>query len=160
VLSDYDRDNVGKILAGEGSWFSAQLLRLVMKADLQNRERLRHVFPEHVELYEQHVGWSDRSDRHPVRPPVELARTMTKTEDGTEYDAVPGTVAAMKASAKEMLMSAQGGLIDVGERLSREVPIVEVLAELEQTQDVVTKAYRRLQRAWLLENGVSAAPLE
>ena len=49
------------ILAGYGDWFSAQLLRLIAKADYNNRERLRTAFPEHVQAYED---WflSDKSD--------------------------------------------------------------------------------------------------
>ena len=34
------------------SWFSGHLLRLIAKADGQNRERLRKGFPEHVAAYE------------------------------------------------------------------------------------------------------------
>jgi hypothetical protein len=41
------------IMAGYGDWFSAELLRLIAKADLTNRDKLRQVFPEHVEAYEK-----------------------------------------------------------------------------------------------------------
>lgn len=50
--STYDAEHVGDIVAGEGTWFSARLLRLIAKADMVNRERLRLGFPEHVDLYE------------------------------------------------------------------------------------------------------------
>lgn len=50
--SEFDKANVGKILAGMGDWFGADLLRLVAHADPTNRERLRTSFPAHVELYE------------------------------------------------------------------------------------------------------------
>jgi hypothetical protein len=33
--------------------FGAQLFRLIAKADFENRERLREIFPSHVELYEK-----------------------------------------------------------------------------------------------------------
>jgi hypothetical protein len=38
---------------GEGDWFTAQLLRLISKADRQSRESLRKGFPEEVEAYEK-----------------------------------------------------------------------------------------------------------
>lgn len=50
--SEYDRAHVGEILGGRGDWFGAKLLRLIAKADSDNRERLRLAFPEHVNLYE------------------------------------------------------------------------------------------------------------
>ena len=34
-------------------WFSAELLRLIAKADTENRERIRYGFPDHVEAYER-----------------------------------------------------------------------------------------------------------
>ena len=51
-LSPYDRDHIGEILQGSGDWFSAQLLRLIAKADWNNRERIRLGFPEHVAAYD------------------------------------------------------------------------------------------------------------
>jgi hypothetical protein len=51
-ISEYDRAHVGDILRGNGDWFSAHLLRLLAKADRDNREALRLVFPEHVAAYE------------------------------------------------------------------------------------------------------------
>lgn len=51
-VSDHDICHVGRIMEGYGDWFSAQLLRLVAKADTKNRERLRKGFPETVALYE------------------------------------------------------------------------------------------------------------
>ncbi len=32
-LSEFDRQNIGEIVAGHGDWFSAYLLRLCAKAD-------------------------------------------------------------------------------------------------------------------------------
>jgi hypothetical protein len=40
------------IVAGYGDWFSAQLIRLIAKADRTNIEILRKAYPEHVEAYE------------------------------------------------------------------------------------------------------------
>lgn len=55
-LSEYDRNHIPAILAdakGERYHsFSNQLLRLIAKADQPNLERLRTVYPEHVEAYE------------------------------------------------------------------------------------------------------------
>ena len=35
-------------------WFTAHLFRLISKADIPNRNKLREAFPEEVEVYE---GW-------------------------------------------------------------------------------------------------------
>ena len=51
-LSQHDHENIKDIIGGYGDWFSAELLRLIAKADLENRERLRLAFPDHVEAYE------------------------------------------------------------------------------------------------------------
>lgn len=55
MISDFDKDNVANILAGEGDWFTAQLLRLIAKADLKNRELLRKGFPEEVAVFEAYL---------------------------------------------------------------------------------------------------------
>jgi len=52
MLSNYDRGSIGNILAGEGDWFTANLLRLIAKADSHNIELLRKGFPEAVEAVE------------------------------------------------------------------------------------------------------------
>lgn len=52
-ISDYDRENINEIMEGHGDWFSAQLLRLLQKADLGTREQVRRGFPDHVRLYEE-----------------------------------------------------------------------------------------------------------
>jgi hypothetical protein len=54
-LSPHDRASIGEILAGEGNHFDAQLLRLIAKADQQNRLLLMQVFPEHVYAY---LSWA------------------------------------------------------------------------------------------------------
>jgi hypothetical protein len=51
-LSAHDRERMTDIMAGYGDWFSAQLLRLIAKADVENRARLRLAFPDHVEAFE------------------------------------------------------------------------------------------------------------
>lgn len=51
-LSDYDKEHIEDLIFGEGDWFSAKLIRLCVKADGMNLERLRKGFPDHVEAYE------------------------------------------------------------------------------------------------------------
>ena len=52
-LSDFDRQHIEEIMSkGLGTWFSAELIRLIAKADTQNRERIRQAFPDHVAAYE------------------------------------------------------------------------------------------------------------
>lgn len=53
MISEYDKAHIEDILAGEGDWFTAHLLRLIAKADAQNRERIREGFPKEVEAYER-----------------------------------------------------------------------------------------------------------
>lgn len=53
MISDFDREHIGDIVAGNGDWFTAELLRLIAKADNNNRELLRKAFPEEVAAYEQ-----------------------------------------------------------------------------------------------------------
>lgn len=55
-LSQFDRENVGPILQGHGDWFTAQLMRLVLKADICNRKLLARGFPEEVALVEEAWG--------------------------------------------------------------------------------------------------------
>lgn len=50
-LSEFDKAHMQEILLGAGDWFSAELLRLIAKADTENRARLYLAFPDHVEAY-------------------------------------------------------------------------------------------------------------
>lgn len=56
MFGGYDKDNLDRLLAGEGDWFTAQLVRLIAKADTLNRGKLRKGFPEEVEAVEQYLG--------------------------------------------------------------------------------------------------------
>ena len=47
-MSEYDKTHVAEILAGEGTYFTANLLRLISKADTNNRTKLFQGFPEEV----------------------------------------------------------------------------------------------------------------
>ena len=53
MFSEYDKKNVGNLLAGEGTWFNARLLRLISRADSNNLELLRKGFPEQVKAVEK-----------------------------------------------------------------------------------------------------------
>lgn len=53
MISAYDREHLRDLLLGHGDWFTAQLLRLIAKADRENREKLRLGFPEEVAAYEE-----------------------------------------------------------------------------------------------------------
>lgn len=57
-LSPHDMANFDRIVRGYGDWFSAELVRLIAKADKENRERLRIAFPDHVEAYERWMNAS------------------------------------------------------------------------------------------------------
>lgn len=55
-MSAYDREHIGDLIAnvgGDRDWFTANLLRLIAKADTPHRERLRLAFPAEVEAFEK-----------------------------------------------------------------------------------------------------------
>jgi len=52
ALSDFDREHIEDILGGNDDWFSAQLIRLIAKADPVNLALIRLGFPDHVEAWE------------------------------------------------------------------------------------------------------------
>jgi hypothetical protein len=52
MFSDYDRTHVREIVEGEGTWFTAQLLRLIAKADDEHCARIALGFPEEVAAFE------------------------------------------------------------------------------------------------------------
>lgn len=47
-MSKYDIENISAIIGGEGDWFTAHLIRLIIKADMSNRRKLFMGFPEEV----------------------------------------------------------------------------------------------------------------
>lgn len=55
-LSDYDRADIGRLLHPDANWFTAELIKLIHKADLVNRARLFTAYPEEVTAY---VKWAD-----------------------------------------------------------------------------------------------------
>jgi len=54
-MTQFDQENIFNILMGRGDWFTACLFRLIAKADDDNREKLRVVFPDEVEFVEQYL---------------------------------------------------------------------------------------------------------
>jgi hypothetical protein len=51
MISEHDKAHIKEIMGGYGTWFSADLLRLIAKADQKNQLLLARVYPEHVEAY-------------------------------------------------------------------------------------------------------------
>lgn len=49
-------NQIADFLGGDGDWFTAKLVRLIAKADSENRERLRQGFPDEVAAYEDYAG--------------------------------------------------------------------------------------------------------
>lgn len=47
-MSNYDKQNIGNIICGEGDWFTAKLIRVIRDADFSNRRLLFRGFPEEV----------------------------------------------------------------------------------------------------------------
>ena len=53
MLTNHDLAHFDQIMVDKhGTWFSAHLVRLIRKADLLNREKLRRVFPDEVRAVE------------------------------------------------------------------------------------------------------------
>lgn len=59
MISDFDKANMADILAGNGDWFTAELLRLIAKADFENKAKIRLGFPEVVQAYD---AWMESGD--------------------------------------------------------------------------------------------------
>ena len=69
-MSQFDKENVKGILEGEGDWFTANLFRLIAKADKGNRAKLFDAFPDEVKVVHKYLtgknyagGWSDHSPK-------------------------------------------------------------------------------------------------
>ncbi len=62
TLSQWDRENVERILGGHGDWFTARLLRLIARADGRNRALLAKGYWEEVRLVERFL---DRAETTP-----------------------------------------------------------------------------------------------
>ena len=57
ALTDFDRQNLAHLLEGNGTNFTARLLRLIQAADFNNKAKLYTAFPKEVEFIHQfHTG--------------------------------------------------------------------------------------------------------
>ena len=54
-MTEYDKENITEILHGKGTWFTADLFRLIAKADSENRLKLHEAFPVEVEVVHQYL---------------------------------------------------------------------------------------------------------
>jgi hypothetical protein len=54
-MTEYDRDNVGEIIHGKGTWFTANLFRLIARTDANNRRKMFNAFPAEVEVVHQYL---------------------------------------------------------------------------------------------------------
>ena len=54
-MTEYDKENITEILHGKGTWFTADLFRLIAKADSENRLKLHEAFPAEVEVVHQYL---------------------------------------------------------------------------------------------------------
>ena len=58
-MTNYDRAHFQEIIDGEGTWFTAHVIRFIAKvwgkADSQNKAILRMAFPDVVEVYEYNL---------------------------------------------------------------------------------------------------------
>tara|TARA_A100001037_G_scaffold244817_1_gene226004 strand:+ start:126482 stop:126688 length:207 start_codon:yes stop_codon:yes gene_type:complete len=54
-MTEYDKENITEILHGKGTWFTADLFRLIAKADSENRVKLAKSFPEEVNAVHLHL---------------------------------------------------------------------------------------------------------
>jgi hypothetical protein len=56
-ISEFDKAHIGDIIADVGgkeyNWFTCHLLQLINKADFENRQLLRKVYPVEVKEYER-----------------------------------------------------------------------------------------------------------
>jgi uncharacterized protein (UPF0335 family) len=60
TVSSHDKMRISKIIRDNyGDWYDAKLIRLIAKADKKNRDRLRSVYPNVVEMVE---SWENSSE--------------------------------------------------------------------------------------------------
>jgi hypothetical protein len=59
-MNQFDKENVKSILLEhEGDWFTADLFRLIAKADNNNRAKLFKVFPDEVDTVHKYLTGKD-----------------------------------------------------------------------------------------------------
>jgi hypothetical protein len=54
-MNQFDKENVKSILLEEGDWFTANLFRLIAKADNNNRAKLFKAFPDEVDVVHKYL---------------------------------------------------------------------------------------------------------
>ena len=62
-MTEYDKENITEILHGTGTWFTAELFRLIAKSDSNNRAKLSNAFPEEVAFVHKFLTNEDFFDR-------------------------------------------------------------------------------------------------
>lgn len=91
--SEHDVARMTEILTeAEGSWFTAELLRLMAKADPDNRWRLGLGFPEVVKAYEDWMaggggGWASLPDSSGV--PIANVRVTGTADERVRVELLP-----------------------------------------------------------------------
>ena len=117
-MTEYDKENITEILHGTGTWFTAELFRLIAKSDTMNRAKLAMVYPQEVNVVHQHLtGKTIYEDRNLVLSQnTERQQKMKLFKNNKKYQLVTkntwgnteiselvleGTEAEIKAYAKQ-----------------------------------------------------------
>jgi hypothetical protein len=50
MMTEYDKEKVGEILRGHGSWYTAKLMRLICTCDAPNKKQMHKAYPEVVDV--------------------------------------------------------------------------------------------------------------
>lgn len=139
-ISEFDRENVGAIISGEGDWFSAHLLRLIHASDVENQARLGALYPHHLAAY---MAWDARrnSDYGPKRfalegKTVRLGGLFSDPDRGLVID---GKIAYVEGywdqlAGKSFIESALEGDVDAV-RATRRFAAIEQHPELFQVHE-------------------------
>lgn len=116
-MTEYDKENITEILHGKGTWFTAELFRLIAKSDALNRAKLAIAYPHEVNVVHQHLtGKTIYEDRNLVLQQTERQQKMKLFKSNKKYQLVTkntwgnseiselvleGTQAEIKAFAKK-----------------------------------------------------------
>ncbi len=120
-ISQYDADHVEEMFDPRNTWFGAQMMRLIAKADRENKERLRLAFPHAVAAYErwfngpgpggttlpggsrsEAAGWDAAQRQGELLEKLDREGGDT-TREPEELDAADARVSALKAGKKVKL---------------------------------------------------------
>jgi hypothetical protein len=61
-MSEHDKQNLTAIINGEGDWFTARLIRVIIHADMSNRRRLALGFPDEVHAVNVYNFGQEKAD--------------------------------------------------------------------------------------------------